>query len=226
MKKTILRTLTLTIALSIAAINIAFAGGSIGHGNISVYKDDVLVTKMSGQNPIEDGTMLICDGKCMLKSEGISLIALDKSQLGVANESDTFRLYMREGSADYIINNNARKVAFHTPEGAYTLADVVFDTDTPVVKGNIQVDEEGNTEIIVSEGRMVFATEEGMKTVNANHKIVLAIGQTPCQGCMIGAGVVAAWAGGAALANSNRNDEPPTIRNVEPLTISTSETGL
>ena len=80
MKKTFFRVVALTAALSLATMNMAFAGGSIGHGNISVYKEDTLVSKLSGQNPIEDGALLVCDGKCMLKSEGISVIAEDKIQ--------------------------------------------------------------------------------------------------------------------------------------------------
>ena len=150
----------------------------------------------------------------MVKSAGISIIAEDKSQLRVANESDTFRLYMKEGSAKYVINNNARKIAFHTPEGPYTIADIVLDTTKPVAKGNVQFDEEGNTEISVSEGRMIFATAEGMKTVDANQKIVLSQGQFGAgSGLLIGTVVAAAWAGAAIITTNQRNDEPNFIKN-------------
>ena len=180
MKKTFFRAVALSAALSLATMNMAFAGGSIGHGNISVYKDNSLVSKLSGQNPVEDGALLVCDGKCMLKSEGISVIATDKSKIAVKNDTDTFRLYVKEGVVDYIINSNARKIAFYTPQGTYTVAEVVFNaSNTPVVKGRVVVDSEGNTEIGVAEGRMIFATSEGIKAVDANHKIVLAQAQVP-----------------------------------------------
>ncbi len=175
MKNTFLITGALTAALSLVTMNMVFAGGSIGHGNISVFKDDTLVSKLSGQNPIEDGALLVCEGKCILKSEGISVIAADKSKLAVKNETDTFRLYIKEGVADFVINSNARKIAFYTPQGSYTVAEVVYNaSSTPVVKGSVTVASDGATEISVTEGRMVFATAEGMKTVDANHKIVLA----------------------------------------------------
>ena len=143
---------------------------------ISLYSRTIrLSRKLSGQNPIEDGALLVCDGKCMLKSEGISVIAADKSKLAVKNETDTFRLYIKEGVADFVINSNARKIAFYTPQGSYTVAEVVYNaSSSPVVKGRVTVDSDGATEISVTEGRMVFATAEGMKTVDANHKIVLA----------------------------------------------------
>ena len=212
MKKTFIRVVALTAALSLATMNMAFAGGSIGHGNISVYKDNTLVSKLSGQNPIEDGALLVCDGKCMLKSEGISVIATDKSKIAVKNDTDTFRLYVKEGVVDYIINNNARKIAFYTPQGTYTVAEVVFNaSSTPAVKGRVVVDSEGNTEISVTEGRMVFATSEGMKTVDANHKIVLAQGQfgTSAKGLFLGGTVAAAEVTAGAITWSNRNTDPP-----------------
>ena len=167
--------MALTAVISLATANMSFAGGSIGYGDISVYKNGTLVNKLTGQNPIEDGSLLVCDGKCMLKSEGISIVASDMSKVAVENEADTFKLYVKEGSVNYVINSNARKIAFYTPQGTYTVAEVVFNASgTPVVKGQVVVDKDGKTEIIVTEGRMVFATADGMKTVDANKKIVLA----------------------------------------------------
>jgi hypothetical protein len=180
MKKGFVKGVALTAALSLATVNFAFAGGSIGHGDISVFKNGVLANKLSGQNPIEDGSLLACDGKCMLKSQGISIVAEDKSQIAVANEADTFKLYVKEGSVDYVINNNTRKIAFYTPQGTYTVAEVVFNASGPsVVKGKVEVSEDGSTEISVTEGRLVFTTAEGVKNVDANHKIILALADIP-----------------------------------------------
>ena len=220
MKKTFFRVVALTAALSLATMNMAFAGGSIGHGNIAVYKDNTLVSKLSGQNPIEDGALLVCEGKCILKSEGISVIAADKSKIAVKNETDTFRLYVKEGIVDYVINSNVRKIAFYTPQGTYTVAEVVFNaSSTPVVKGRVVVDSEGNTEISVNEGRMVFATSEGMKTVDANHKIVLAQVQglvtVPNNGVIYGTVLVIATVAAGAITWNSRNTLPtlnlPTV---------------
>lgn len=176
MKKKMMRAAALSATIALLAVQTAFAGGSIGYGDISVYKGETLAGKLTGQNPVEDGSLLVCDGKCMLKSEGISLVAAADSKIAVENETDTFKLYVKEGSVDYVINNNARKVAFYTPQGTYTVAEVVFNADSsPVVKGKVVVDKEGKTEISVSEGRMIFATADGMKAVDANQKIVLAV---------------------------------------------------
>jgi hypothetical protein len=167
------------------ATTAAFAaqGGSIGQGDFSVMKGDKLVDKLSGQNPLQDESMLVCDGKCMIKSEGISLVAADQAKFAIKNEADTFRLFLREGSVDYVITDKARKIAFHTPEGVYSVADIVFNAaSNPVVRGSVKVNKDGKTEVSVKEGRLTFATADGMKSVGANEKIVLAVSTVPGAG--------------------------------------------
>jgi hypothetical protein len=234
MKKTFLRAVALAAVLSFAVVNVSFAtGGSVGHGNISVFKDGQLTTKLSGQNPIEDGALLMCDGKCMIKSEGISLIGNDKSQIAVGNEADTFNLYMKEGKVDYAINSNARTIAFHTPQGTYTVAEAIFDgSGNPAVKGDVVVNDEGSTEIAVTEGRLVFATADGMKTVDANNKIVLAVtpGGPEFSPLLIGGLVTAALVTTIVVIDNNDDDDDTvpaattTTTTPTPSTTTTSST--
>jgi len=173
--------LCLVVAFSLSStVSFAAQGGSIGQGNISVLKDDQVVDTLKGQNPIDESSMLVCDGKCMIKSAGISLVAADQAKFAIKNEADTFRLFLQSGSVDYVITEKARKIAFHTPEGVYSVAEIIFNAASdPVVRGTVVVTKDGKTEVGVTEGRLVFATADGMKTVNANEKIVLAIASPP-----------------------------------------------
>ena len=177
MQKSFLKAIALTAILSLTSASMGFAaGGSIGLGDISVYKNGKLVSELSGQNPIEDGSLLVCKSKCMIKSAGISLIGADSVKMAVTNEQDVFKLYVQEGKVDYIINTNVRKISFFTPQGTYTLAEAIFNAGSQsVVKGSVVVDSDGKTEIAVTEGRLVFTTSDGLKTVDANNKIVLAM---------------------------------------------------
>ncbi len=205
MRKYFLRSVALTAAIFFGSASVGFtAGGSIGYGDIAVYKSGKLTAKLSGQNPIENGSLMICDGKCMIKSEGISLIGEDNAQVAVMSGDDIFKLYVKEGKVSYIISSNVRKISFYTPDGTYTVAEVVFNAgNQTVVKGTVIVDKDGKTEISVTEGRLVFATADGMKTVDANHKIVLAVlpGAAPVEAPAAEGGSTAAWvAGGVGLA--------------------------
>lgn len=166
----------LATLIAMGSMTSCFASGSIGHGNMSVFQGDQLVDKLSGQNPIAESSLLVCDGKCLVKSKGISLVAADQAKFAIQNEDSVFNLYVRSGKVDYVISDNSRKIAFHTPEGTYTVADVIFNAgSSPVVRGSVQVSDSGETEIEVTEGRLVFATGDGVKAVDANNKIVLAV---------------------------------------------------
>ena len=221
------------------ATTAAFAaqGGSIGQGDFSVMKGDKLVDKLSGQNPLKDEAMLVCDGKCMVKSEGISLVAADQAKFAIKNEADTFRLFLREGSVDYVITDKARKIAFHTPEGVYSVAEIMFNAaSNPVVRGSVKVNKDGKTEVSVKEGRLTFATADGMKVIGANEKIVLAIAEVPAAGGggavttgggLFGLGTGATIAGGVVVAglattaivvanNNGGNDNPAPIPTPSP----------
>lgn len=203
MKKSFLKAMALGVTLSFFVATSGFAaGGSIVTGNVSVYKGGELVSTLSGQNPVEDGALFICKGRCMVKSEGISLIGADGAKMAVGSEEDSFNLYLKEGRVDYTITNNSRNITFITPDGAYSVADAVFDAASqPAVKGSVFVNAQGKTEIAVTEGRLVFATADGMKTISAGNAIVLAVNTSAAGAAAVGTGTTTgAAAGGAAAA--------------------------
>lgn len=198
-KKIAVAALSMLLAFSFSTS--AFAAGSVAHGDLSVFKSGQLADKLSGQNPVEDGSLMVCDGKCMIKSEGISLVAADQAKFAIQNEDSIFNLYVRGGQLNYVVNDNSRKIAFHTPGGSYSVAEVVFNAgSSPVVRGSVQVTDTGETEIAVTEGRLVFATADGMKTVDANHKIVLAAMVPPAAPVAVVGGAGIGTAGMVGLA--------------------------
>jgi hypothetical protein len=209
--------LCLVLAFSLSSTaSFAVQGGSIGQGDFSVLNGDKVVDTLKGQNPLDESSMLVCDGKCMVKSEGISLVAADQAKFAIKNDGDTFRLFLQAGSVDYVITEKARKIAFHTPEGVYSVAEIIFNAASdPVVRGTVTVTKDGKTEVSVKEGKLVFATADGMKTVNANEKIVLAQAIPPPVAPAVRGGSIIPWVvgGGAAIlagaiivANNNDNN--------------------
>lgn len=223
----------LATLIAMGSMTSCFASGSIGHGNMSVFQGDQLVDKLSGQNPIAESSLLVCDGKCMVKSEGISLVATDQAKFAIQNENSVFNLYVRSGKVDYVINDNTRKIAFHTPEGTYTVADVIFNAgSSPVVRGSVQVSETGETEIEVTEGRLVFATGDGVKAVDANNKIVLAVMPAPVVTPGLSTTTIVATALVATavvvttvvIVDNNSNDDDNAGANQPPATTSSTST--
>ncbi len=181
----------------------AFAAptGAVAQGNISVYQGGRLADKFTGRNPVADEALLVCDGTCMIKASGISLVGTDGARLSIKTDVDAFNLLVDQGRVDFVITDTINKVAFYTPNGQYTVADVMFNssTNTPV-RGYMQVGADGQTEIGVNEGRMVFNTAEGALTVDSNNKILLAMAEVPAGAAAAGAAGAGAGAAGAGAA--------------------------
>ena len=182
----------------------AFAApsGTVGQGNISVYKGGQLADKFTGQNPVEDEALLVCDGKCMIKSSGITLIGANGAKLAIKKDQELFNLLVNEGRVDFVITDSISKVAFYTPSGQYTVADIMFNagTNNPV-RGYMQVAGDGAAEVGVQEGRMVFSTAEGAKTVDSNNRILLAMADVTA-GTRTTAGTVEVASTGNGFENS------------------------
>ena len=109
MKKKIAVT-ALAMLFAFSTTSSCLAAGSIAHGDLSVYKSGQLADKLSGQNPVDEGSLMVCDGKCMIKSEGISLVATDQAKFAIQNEESVFNLYVRDGQLNFIIPKVSYKV--------------------------------------------------------------------------------------------------------------------
>ncbi len=177
MNKSIAGVIILVAIFLVTTVGVSFAasGAAVSEGKISVFKNGKLSRNLSGINPVEEGPLLVCNGKCMIRAGGVSILAEDQAELAIASQGQTFDLFVRSGHVEFTISPSARKVAFHTPEGVYSVADVMFNASSePVVRGYMQVDDKG-ARVGVREGRMIFATADGAKSVKADDQIILAM---------------------------------------------------
>jgi hypothetical protein len=182
MKKRVAGLVCLVVFL-LGIAGLAFAGpGAVSEGTVKVFKNGKLSARLSGVSPVDEGSLLICEGKCMIKANGVSILARDKAELAIASKGDTFNLYVRKGHVEFVVSKKTSKIDFYTPEGAYSVADMMFNASTsPVVRGYMEADASG-TRVGVREGGMIFNTAEGPKTVKADEYIVLAMADVDKKG--------------------------------------------
>jgi len=158
------------------------ASGGILQGNYSVYKDGKIVNKLAGKNPLVEDSLLVCNGKCVVNSNGISLVAAENAIFAVKDQGNRFNLLVKQGRVDFTLLNTSHKIAFFTPDGSYTVGNgLVKASSGSSLRGYMQVIN-GKAEVGLYEGSMVFATAEGPQTVNANEKIILAMAEIPENG--------------------------------------------
>ena len=159
------------------------AAGILAEGNISVYKGGNLPDTITGQNPVDEEALLVCNNKCMIKTTGISIVGATGTELAVKSDQEQFNLLLKEGQVDFILSGTIGKMGFYSADRQYTSADVIYNASTvSPVRGYMQVTPEGRTKIGVYEGQLVFDTVEGAKTIGSNNYILLAqadIGEAP-----------------------------------------------
>ncbi|WLE98656.1 MAG: hypothetical protein QTN59_07405 [Candidatus Electrothrix communis] len=151
------------------------AAGILAEGNISVYKGGNLSDTITGQNPVDEEALLVCNDKCMIKTTGISIVGATGTELAVKNDQKQFNLLLKGGQVDFILSGTIGKMGFYTTDRQYTSADVIYNASTASpVRGYMQVTPEGSTKIGVYKGQLVFDTVEGPKTIDSNNYILLA----------------------------------------------------
>ena len=228
----------------VVGVGTAFSAqsGTVAQGNISVYQGGQLVERLTGQNPVTDESLLVCNGKCLVKTKGVSLIGVEGTRLAIKNDKDIFNLLVNKGRVDFVITGSVSKIAFYTPQSEYTIADIMLNASThQPVRGYMNVSDDGRAEIGVTEGRMVFSTADGAKTVGNNDKIILAMADVGpgekaggallggeaagaagfSTATLVGGGVVvAAVAVGIIASNNDDDDDSPAA---QPVTSTTGE---
>lgn len=199
MKKKTLSAYVMAALLSAGFASTQATAGILAEGNISVYKHGNLANTITGQSPVDEEALLVCNEKCMLKSTGVSLVGATGTELSVKSERKQFNLLLKEGKVDFILSGAVGKMAFYTPNGQYTVADVIFNASSASnpVRGYMQVTPEGKAAVGVYEGRMIFNTAEGAKIVDSNNYILLAQSDV---GGGVGAGAAAGTGGASAGA--------------------------
>ncbi|CAK8725759.1 hypothetical protein GMJAKD_17410 [Candidatus Electrothrix aarhusensis] len=176
MKKICLLTTGIVALFLVVGSTNAFAGpsGIIAQGEFSVYKKGKLADKMSGITPVTEDTLLVCESNCLIKTKGIAIIVQDGTEMAVKNSQDQFNLMVMNGLVDFSLTDQAGKIAFYTADGQYSVGDAMFNASTKdAIRGYMQIADDGRARVGLHDGRMVFSTGEGPKTVNSNEYILL-----------------------------------------------------
>ena len=175
MKKKTFSVCIMTALLTAGIASTQATAGILAEGNISVYKGGNLTDTVTGITPVDEESLLVCNDKCMIKSSGISIVGTTGTELAVKSDQKQFNLLLKQGQLDFILSGAVGKIGFYTADKQYTSADVIYNASTASpVRGYMQVTSEGSTKIGLYEGRLVFNTAEGTKTVDSNNYILLA----------------------------------------------------
>lgn len=164
--------LVLTATFSHAATK----GRIMTDGKVSLYKNGKVVTSFTKEGPVDDSALIACEGKCLVKVKGLSLIADDQTRFAVKEIGNSVNLYVENGIVNFAVSDVSRQFAFFTPDGNYVQSEgfITPASTNKSTKGYMRTTDKG-TEIGMTDGTMIVQSNKGTETIGPGKAILLAL---------------------------------------------------
>ncbi|GAB4342217.1 MAG: hypothetical protein Kow0089_17150 [Desulfobulbaceae bacterium] len=170
----------LLILLLAGTSHAATKGRILSNGRVLLQKDGRTVSSFTRQGPIDENALIACDGTCLVKMRGVSLVATDKTMFAVREKDGAINLYLEAGRVDFTLADPARRFAFYNKNGYFVSSEGFLasaSTDSSV-KGFIRETGRG-TEVGMEEGTMIVRTDEGAQKIGPGQAVILAMAEVP-----------------------------------------------
>jgi hypothetical protein len=157
----------------------ATKGRIIPEGAVSLMKNGT-VAKFTEQTVLDENALIACEGSCLVKMRGISLVAPDRTKFAVKDSGGMVNLYVEQGRVGFVLADPGQAFAFYIPDGRYLQTEgfIVPASTDKSVKGFVNVTD-ASVEIGMERGSMIVRTEDGTETVHAGQSIRLAQADVP-----------------------------------------------
>ena len=167
-------------ALLVVQPVISWAGAGarvIPEGQVSLLADGKEVNQFKSEMPLQEGTMMLCNGKCLVQTQNIQLVAQDQAVFALTENAGRWDLIVKSGQVDFAMQNGAKPMAFHTPNDTIQAERAILPaSSTAMVRGSIMVTEKETT-MTVREGALQVMSQDGVQLVQPGQSIHLAQAQ-------------------------------------------------
>jgi len=198
----------------------------IPQGKVSLLADGKEINQFQSEMPLSEGSMMLCNGRCLVQTPNVQLLAQDQAVFALAEGKAHWDLTVKSGQVDFAMRADAKPISFHTPlDTIQTERAVVPASTTGMVRGSIKVTEkeavmdiqEGALQVmapdgtqLVQPGQAVRLAAAGSTTTTTTESAPLYYGLTGTQWAIIrGVAVVGLGVGlGLALSGSSDDNTP------------------
>ena len=199
----------------------------IPEGKVSLLADGKEVNQFQSEMPLSEGSLMLCNGRCLVQTQNIQLVAQDKAVFALAEGKSYWDLTVKSGQVDFSMRADAKPISFHTPlDTIQTQQALVPASNAGMVKGSIKVSEkeavlsiqEGALQVmapdgtqLVQPGQAIRLAAAGSTTTTTTESAPVYYGLTGTQWAIIG-GVAVIGLGvglGLALSGGSDNDNQP-----------------
>ena len=157
---------SVAIFSTVAAACAATKGRILANGTVSIHKNGKVVRSFTEQGPIDENALIACEGTCMVKMKGLSLIAVDNTMFAVKELNQAINLYVLRGRINFAVSDVSKEFSFYTPGGYFVKTEgfLAPASSNSAVKGYIDVSEK-IAEIGMDSGTMLVQTNSGSQTI-------------------------------------------------------------
>ena len=230
------RTLVLILAMLMVLQPVLSMAGTgarvIPQGKVSLLEEGKEVTQFQSEMPLPEGTMMLCNGNCLVQTQSLQLVAQDRAVFALAEGKARWDLTVKSGQVDFALRPDAKPISFHTPLDTIQAERAIVPASTgAMVRGSIKVTEtesvlsvqEGVLQVMSPDGTQLVQPGQGMRlaaapaTTGATASVAgaggapLYAGLTATTWALIGVGVAAAIAIPIALSGGGDDDVTPLI---------------
>ncbi len=143
-------------------------------GKVSVLSDGKEVSQFKSEMPLPQGSMMACDGKCLVQTQGLQLVARDKAVFALSETQSRWDLAVKTGEIDFAIGVNAKQIAFHTAHDLIQVQEAIIPASSEgLVRGTIVVTE-SQTRMTVTQGALRVVGHDGEQLVQSGQIFTLA----------------------------------------------------
>ncbi len=156
--------------LAAALLFITFGSASADTllGRVTLIRDD----GKTDVYPVVSGKRISYAEKSLIRLSGATFVAEGGSALEVLDRGEEFEIGIERGIVHFRIQPQRAVISFVTTDGRFDTPKVVT-AGTSMIEGTITVDKNG-TAVELADGSFSVLTPEGLKTVNAGERIVIA----------------------------------------------------
>jgi hypothetical protein len=176
--KRISRTLVFILAMLMVlqpVLSLAGTGARvIPQGKVSILEEGKEITQFQSELPLPEGTMMLCNGNCLVQTQNLQLVAQDRAVFALAEGKARWDLTVKSGQVDFALRPDSKPISFHTPlDTIQTERAIVPASSGAMVRGSIKVTE---TESVMSvqEGALQVMSPDGTQLVQPGQGIRLA----------------------------------------------------
>jgi hypothetical protein len=179
---------------------------------VTVFRDGEKIAEYTKEMPVPEGSMLFCEGRCVVKLNEIAMVVEDKSTVGIDSQNNSRYLYVKDGTVYFGISAIPQPLVFLTPAGSVSANQIILKaaSDTNMLEGYVSVGKNGSEIGVIDGGSLRIATSDGQKILQPGQRILLAqanmgggaagnTGDDDDGGGFLTTGTIAAIVGGAVV---------------------------